>query len=282
MSKVFSVTLMLVMAISILTAISPAVAEVPKPSVPKFTLKYVVSGFDVATTYKTDPYNGQKVVDQPGYHVNNSSIVITINNQPFDENYNGLNYYLFYNVRHKGYFSQIWTTDYSYGNFTTENINPKNWYTHSTLEQKKNSEYTTVYYLATGYPADAKIDFQVEAVLNYEGKIRVYSDGLDFTGFMIDGYVSDQESGWSTTQTITNDEGTGTTNPTPFSTLTPIPTATFAPTLNPTSTPDQSSTQTGFLFGLDWEETVIVGLLVAVACLAVGMVVLWRRVAVKS
>jgi len=54
-----------------------------KPSVPEFTLKYVVDGYDVPTTCKTDPYNGSKVADQQGYHVNNSTIVITIVNQPF-------------------------------------------------------------------------------------------------------------------------------------------------------------------------------------------------------
>jgi hypothetical protein len=32
------------------------------------------------------------------------------------------------------------------------------------------------------------------------------------------------------------------------------------------------------LFGLDWEKTVIIALVVVVAALAVGMLVLWRKV----
>ena len=52
------------------------------------------------------------------------------------------------------------------------------------------------------------------------------------------------------------------------------------PLQNPTATPAQPPVS--FLFGLDWEKAAIVVLVVAVVFLAVGMVVLWRRVAVKS
>jgi hypothetical protein len=106
-------------------------------------------------------------------------------------------------VKHKGHFSTEEWADSNYGNFTYESINPKNNYNPSQIyEQQKNSEFTTVYVSASNYPANTQLDFRVEADLYYEGQFRVYYDWLDFTGFMINGYIIDQDSGWSSTQTI--------------------------------------------------------------------------------
>jgi hypothetical protein len=80
---------------------------------------------------------------------------------------------------------------------------------------------TTAYYLATDYSTNAQLDFQVKAVLNYEGQIRVYSDVYDHTGFMIDGYIFDQESGWSNTQIITIPVSSTSVSPSPNPTPTP-------------------------------------------------------------
>ena len=74
-------------------------------------------------------------------------------------------------------------------------------------------------------------------------------------------------------------------NTMPSTSASPIPTPalpefSISPSQNPTPTPAQSTTQTGLLLGLGWEQTAFVVLVVVVACLAVGMV-LWRRVAAK-
>jgi hypothetical protein len=96
------------------------------------------------------------------------------------------------------------------------------------LEQKKNSAYTTSSLLAAGFPKDAQLDFQVEAVLYYEGRIKVYQLWYDFTGSIVDGYISDQGSGWSNTQTISLADGlvsvSTSSNPTISPSSTPSPT----------------------------------------------------------
>lgn len=56
-------------------------ASIPTPSVPEFTLKYVDNSYDVpsSTTTTTDPYTGeQTITTEPGYHVANETIEVTI------------------------------------------------------------------------------------------------------------------------------------------------------------------------------------------------------------
>ncbi len=89
-----------------------------------------------------------------------------------------------------------------------------------------------------------------------------------------------QYSDWSKTQTITLHESTPTPAPTHAQSK-PTGTITAAPTQNPIATPIQPDTQTGVLFGFDWQTAVIVGLVVVVAVLAVGMVAMWRKMAAK-
>jgi hypothetical protein len=273
MHKVFSAMLILVMAVSILIVIGPVQAEVPKPSVPEFTLKLASYPYDVAPTTYTDPYTGKTTITNYGYHSENISVVLTIKNQPFISTLDASGNYtsLYYNVRFKGHFVDDWK-------YYPEGRN----YGYINASQ---SDYTVLSFSLGGAQLGdvsngGELDFQVEALIGHDNQI---SWGVllypDFYYYVFAG----ESSGWSNTQTITLGEGTGaTTNPTPFSTSTPIPTGTVPPTLNPTATPAQSDTQAGFLFGLDWEKAAIVVLVVAVVFLAVGMIVLWRRVTVKS
>ena len=87
---------------SSLTAV--AAAQVSKPPVPEFTLKYVDTSYDVPQTSSIDPYTRNETI-KAGYHVN-KSLELTIKNQPA--------YDLFYNVRYKGHFEDNWTEVFSY------------------------------------------------------------------------------------------------------------------------------------------------------------------------
>ena len=67
---------------------STNINEIPKPSIPEFTLKLVANPYDVPPTNSTkiDPYTGEETVTIiPGYHVENKLIEITIRNQPFTD-----------------------------------------------------------------------------------------------------------------------------------------------------------------------------------------------------
>jgi hypothetical protein len=61
----------------------------PTPPVPEFTVKFVDFSYYVPTTTSIDPYTGQNITNQ-GYYVDNRTIELSINNQPFSsyqENY---------------------------------------------------------------------------------------------------------------------------------------------------------------------------------------------------
>jgi hypothetical protein len=122
-------------------------ASTPELSVPEFTVKLVAYPYDVPTTYSTDPYNGETITHQ-GYHVENKSIEVRIKNQPFtpDTVAEGHEINLYYNVNIKGHFEESWTGSARY--------------------QASTSEYTIIN-LPESYPANATVDFQVDAILGY-------------------------------------------------------------------------------------------------------------------
>ena len=67
-------------------ASSFTVDSISKPSVPEFSVRIVAYPYDVPpeTTTTIDEYTGKETTTtQPGYHVENKSIEITIKNQPF-------------------------------------------------------------------------------------------------------------------------------------------------------------------------------------------------------
>lgn len=187
-----------------------------------------------------------------------SHLEINIKNQAFDKSQGNL----FYNVRAKYHNATDngWAVVYNIATYLPV--------------QSTSSDYTDVGFSAVGQLPNfislpgAQIDIQVKAMLGGEGRVSTSFNGYGFVG---------EESDWSNTQTISIPANTPlSSNP---SSTSPTPTPSVSPSHNPTATSAQP--QAGFLFGLDWEKTVIVVLVVVVACLAVGMVVLWRRVAAK-
>ena len=75
----------------------------PKLLVPEFTVKLVDNSYDVPTTHSIDPYTGQNITN-PGYHVENKTIEVTVKNQPFTPFYavDSFNASFYYNIRTKG------------------------------------------------------------------------------------------------------------------------------------------------------------------------------------
>ena len=120
-----------------------------------------------------------------------------------------------------------------------------------------------------------EIDFRVQAIIGYSTRINTtfsgppigLEPGESYHYHTFTGEVSD----WSNTQTITIGASAPTATPNAFT----------SPTQNPTSTPQQVSSQSGALFGLNWQSIAIIVLSVMVAALLVVVVVFLRRRSVQ-
>ncbi len=248
-------------------------AAAPKPSVPEFTLKLEKHPYDVAPTTTVDPYTGQTHVKDDGYHQENKSINIIINNQPFTSYVDTSDHSigLFYNISAKGHFEDSWHyVDNPY--WCTLNASSfEN--TVISLSYGNDPRYPTGGYpleglVSLGDYAHGQIDFRVQALIGYY---------IAYGGYYPSNYVYNGEiSGWSSTQTIALSDGTITTN------ASPSPTST---TINPTNQEDQNLTSTSnqsvsgglVIFGLDWLSVVVVVLLLVVVVLLVFVVFYLRR-----
>ncbi len=189
--------------------------SLPTPSVPEFTVKFVDFSYYVPTTTSIDPYTGQNITTQ-GYYVENRTIELSINNQPFNS-YSGIypNYF-YYFVQEKGHFSENWTE-----------INGPN----GGFLLKSSADYTIVYYSLEGGPpfsnglSAGQVDFQVEAAVG--GIFRIspqFASGYQFEGVA---------SGWSNTQTVTIPAGSisASASPAPTPTIPELPALTILPFL---------------------------------------------------
>ncbi len=156
----------------------------------------------MAYTTTIDPFTGQSVTTQAGYHVENMSIVVTIKNPSPTYSYSYANYNppyrLFYSVQAKGHFEQDWIS-----------LNPS-------LKNQSNSNYTVISYsvgengefLGTHLPPNAQVDFQVESVVGHDSQVFVsdYPFGPSYmrgSGHYVPTIAVDISSGWRNTQTIT-------------------------------------------------------------------------------
>ena len=161
--------------------------NIPKPSIPEFTMKLVAYPYDVPSTPPTtnttiDPYTGEENVittpGKPGYHVENKSIEITIKNQPFTEyKLDNNQVKLFYRVDHKGHYEKDWEThDPSIaGTF---------------LQSDSENTVRSI----TRFPTEGLIDYRVQALIGY-----FTSYNMPWTVYEFNGEVS----GWSDPQTLT-------------------------------------------------------------------------------
>jgi hypothetical protein len=177
-----------------LLMVKPANAQtstpMPTPSVPSFTVKFVDASYDVPTTTSIDQYTGKSVTNQ-GYHVENKTIVLSIDNRPFRSYLHNNPPTFFYNVRAKGAFAQNWTELYS---------------ANAGYLMPSNSDYTVI---ARGLPTpEGQIDYQVQAMAG--GVMRIsprFSSGDEFIGVT---------SSWSFTQSVTIPASSDSPTPTPL------------------------------------------------------------------
>jgi hypothetical protein len=169
-----SLLLVLTLTISGLMIIESANAQtITKPSVPEFTLKVVSHSNDLAPT----------------------TLEITVKNQPFTSyiDPSGTTN-LYYNVRFKGHFSDMWS-------YYPENRSSS--YTKASL-----SDYTTISFGLGGpplgsVPSGGIVDFQVQALIGH--------DDLEINQYQFTGGISD----WSSTQTVTIPASSTSVSPTP-------------------------------------------------------------------
>ena len=199
LNRALTIFIIVSVASSCLMLAKPASAQL---SVPEFTVKYIDHSHDIPPTYGIDQYTGKTVVTQPGDHVDNRTIEITIKNQPFtpftDLAGNSIN--RFYDVRFKGPFGQNWTEMFGGERTVWYSFdNPVDNYGYPL--QDYSSQYTKIIYtLPWNIASEGQMNIQVEALDGYtnrtiiEGHIFMAQVAYTFFG---------EESGWSETQTIT-------------------------------------------------------------------------------
>ena len=254
--KTFALILTLIIAMSCVTllTVKPVNAQsIPTPSVPQFTVQYVVYTSYIAPTYTINPYTGQNQTLTGGYTQENQTIEFTIENQPFtlytDSSGNLIR--LYYNFGVKGHFTDTWTPYpfASVGQSTCQStwryygglMNPQE-NLGSPEYTASNSRYTlssvdVKFFSLQSIPSNSQVDFQVQALIGHIDPIT-YQMNPNIGG---EGYYSftGQASDWSTMQTITIDLNSNstisTTSPSTLSTTTP--TSTLTSTSTPTLTP---------------------------------------------
>ena len=101
LSRFFAILLVALFVVSSLIMVESTTAQtIPKPSVPEFTLKYVVQPYyipEVTPTYTIDPYTGEQKIQTPGspsVSGNNRTVEIKIKNQNFTPYYDSKNNYI--------------------------------------------------------------------------------------------------------------------------------------------------------------------------------------------
>ena len=178
---------------------SPSPSFIPKPSVPEFTLRQILSFPEK----------------------NKTTVELTIKNQPFDED-NIYHYSLVYNVR-------IRTSEENW----TDLYDAEDGYPH-----QSDSDYTVLSYVSgeiAYYPRDdyplapstkvgilpsyGQVDFQVQAMIGYRTRSLAWLYGRQGLPYVFEG----ESSGWSETQTLTIGEiPTPSPSPEPAPSLEPI------------------------------------------------------------
>jgi hypothetical protein len=252
-SKYLVTLLVSVLVVSSIMVTELASAQA-KPSVPTFSITFTDASY----------YNGSQ-------YLKAGTAEIIINNQPFipSNDNNGPDIKLYYNLRCKGHDDTRWINYPGVGYIVASNSDK------TTIQYNINESWASYNYFDKPYiPDDGRLDFQVQAFIGYcypviSGNIMQQQNFLTYVYY-------GQTSGWSNTQTIT--VGQGNTQSTPNPTINPIqPNPTKAIPTQKTA-PTQQITEIHLIFGeLNWEQTAIILLSIAVIGLTVGLLVLYRK-----
>jgi hypothetical protein len=273
MSRPITIALLVILVLSSFITLQPALCTT-KLSKPELTIAYTDYSYDTSAYPTTDPYTG-KSVEVPAAHVENRTLQFMIKYKSLSSDS------LHFVIRMKGHYSANWTAIYDgWANSSGPELTV---WTFSTLRGHDLPGQLGYFYQGGNsfyVPAEGKMDFQVKA--QTWGEVMATTSPTNPFGGSITTMFG--ESDWSSIQTINlgNGETETTAAPTPT-----IPTTTAAPSLGPTATPTTTPTPpnsgVGAFANLSWEVTALLaGLLAAVAVLAVGLVVLWRRVGMKT
>lgn len=219
MSKKSALILIVAMTISCMTVfVADSNAQTSyAPLAPQFTVKYADHSYDVPpkTTTTTDAYTGKTTTyTEPGYHVKNFTLDVSIKNQQFPSSIDGNWTSLYYTVDIKGHFLDQWWAD------KTQKY---------TVEQSKLSDFT-VFSIPANYEEGSELDIRVQVYLQVHYVDNSHIQPF-FTSYPIFGGVSN-------TQTITILASSITTAiPSPTITSMPVPTITpndqtACPTIN--------------------------------------------------
>jgi hypothetical protein len=236
--------------------------DIPKPSVPQFTLTYADHSYDVPpkTTQSTDPYTGKVTTNTiSGYRVKNFTIDINIKNQPYPPTVNhGNASTLKCYIQGKGHYESddhfLISGDGTDGAFVASS----------------NSEYT-LFSMPISITEGA-VDVRVQASLGYEYPY--------YFGFMQMGGWASAGSDWSAVQTINIGDSTPFPMPTATVTTAPSPapiqtysTATTAPTIQ-----SDNNSNAGFeVPQLNWFEVGAFGVLGLIVVVLAVFLALSRR-----
>jgi hypothetical protein len=263
-NKIFSLLTIFILLASVTLSFNSTCALVANPSVPQFSVAYVDHSYDIPPTYGKDAYTGQTKIITGGRHVDNRTIDVTIQNQPFmsylDSNNNTVG--LYYSVRSKGYFD----------NWSDSSVHVVSGVQASTTST---STAISIDFSNWGVQQGGQIDFQVASVAGYPASDAAYCGSVHFNTV--------SQSDWSSTQTITiGNPITSTLTLQPYTwstpTIAPYPTATASPQQIPTTTPNPPNILTGVLSGVDLQQSILIVMAVVIVVLAVALaVVLWRK-----
>jgi hypothetical protein len=237
-SRSFSILFVVILAVSSLMMVESTYAQtIPIPSVPEFTVKLIDTSYNTPATSTIDPYTGETIT-HPSQRIEARTLEIRIKNVQFTpfEIKNGSNTYTVnfqYNIRFKGHFEEEWRYPYNpnVNNYMGRDSGVETIISHqgeySSTEGLKLTPDRGGFYAT--FPPNAKIDFQVQAMIGYVHYVVVAGP---FSGMVFEGQTSD----WSNTQTISIPDGSVTisTSPNP----TPSPTNAM---LSPTPTVPESS-----------------------------------------
>lgn len=187
----------LLAASSILIVGNASAASIPEPFVPEFSIRYVEHPYEVPPTYHIDQHSGENITIQEGYHQQNRSIELVIQNQQFTpyEDSEGNLIELFYNVSAKGHYGDQW---YYYPTWLRVLPVPAsdNQVTVLSFGLDVNYEENNQYGFWYGnLEAGDKEDFRVQALIGYYE--HPYDRALEDNEFI------GEKSEWSSIQSIT-------------------------------------------------------------------------------
>jgi hypothetical protein len=262
MNKTINLVLIIIFITSCMTAMLLTSATTA-PSVPDFTVKQVDRSYETPITYTKNQYTGETIT-HPSYHVENLTIDIIIQNQPFiPAIINGNTTKLFYNIEAK-FSNQKW----SINDYPSE----ANKYV---VEASSSGSTVVTYVLSdTGgwYVSKGnQIDIRVQAVTGYKYQVWSLGGGIIPIGTE---FALDKASSWSSAKTIAVGSGEIITNP---NSSTPSTAPTQFNVLNGTVTKQAANTQPESIMQVSLDQVVIAVMAVVIAALAAVVILLRRK-----